>query len=420
MTLSPYTPLTRLRATSVTTWVVIAGGLTIGCSQPPPSPVTSSAEGGSFVGSAACQECHVDIFDRWQGTLMAKVVQDPSSDPQVILGDFSTPNPLVTFSPEDVAFTYGSKWKQRYFTRVGDDYFVFPAQWDVRNENWRRYHPQPGGDWWTDFYPIDPMQRPTGPLCDGCHSVNYDIETKTVTEWNVGCEKCHGAGADHVTEPIASTIINPARLDDVRAVDVCIQCHSQGQPRTNPINGQHYDWPVGYQPGDQLADVWELDPPHLGEETFTHWPDGSAHKNRMQGNDFVQSQMYVKGVRCEGCHDVHGTEYEADLIAPGNAVCLECHGPQLQAGPRGSISYHTQHEADSEGSQCTACHMPPIARTVGDVNVRSHTFKFISPTMTERYGIPNPCSSCHIEETHEWANEALTSWPQVSPWRVAQ
>ena len=422
MTLSPDTPLTRLRTTSVTTWVVIviAGGLTIGCSQPPPSPVTSSAESGSFVGSAACQECHVDIFDRWQGTLMANVLQDPASDPQVILGDFSTPHPLVTFGPEDVAFTYGSKWKQRYFTRVGDDYFVFPAQWDVRNENWRRYHPQPGGDWWTDFYPIDPMQRPTGPLCDGCHSVNYDIETKTVTEWNVGCEKCHGAGADHVIDPIASTIINPARLDDVRAVDVCIQCHSQGQPKTNPINGQHYDWPVGYQPGDQLADVWELDPPHLGEETFTHWPDGSAHKNRMQGNDFVQSQMYVKGVRCEGCHDVHGTEYEADLIAPGNAVCLECHGPQLQAGPRGSISYHTQHEADSEGSQCTACHMPPIARTVGDVNVRSHTFRFISPTMTERYGIPNPCTSCHIEETHEWANEALTSWPQVSPWRVAQ
>ncbi len=236
MTVSPYTPGTRLRATSVTTWVLIAGGLTVGCSQPPPSPITSSAEGGAFVGSAACQECHVDIFDRWQGTLMAKVVQDPSNNPQVILGDFSTPNPLVTFRPEDVAFTYGSKWKQRYFTRVGDDYFVFPAQWDVRNENWRRYHPQPGGDWWTDFYPNDPMQRPTGPLCDGCHSVNYDIEAKTVTEWNVGCEKCHGAGGNHVVDPIASTIVNPARLDDVRAVDVCIQCHSQGADSTGQCN----------------------------------------------------------------------------------------------------------------------------------------------------------------------------------------
>ena len=129
--------------------------------------------------------------------------------------------------------------------------------------------------------------------------------------------------------------------------------------------------------------------------------------------------MYVKGVRCYACHDVHGTEHEADLIMPGNEMCLNCHGPQLQPGPRGSVEYHTQHKAESEGSQCVACHMPPIARTVGDVYVRSHTFKFISPAMTERYGIPNPCTSCHTDETRAWAVEALETWPQVSPWRVA-
>ncbi len=72
------------------------------------------------------------------------------------------------------------------------------------------------------------MQRPTGALCDGCHSVNYDVHTKTVTEWNVGCEACHGAGRAHVLDPVADTIVNPARLDDVRSNDVCIQCHSQG------------------------------------------------------------------------------------------------------------------------------------------------------------------------------------------------
>jgi len=42
------------------------------------------------------------------------------------------------------------------------------------------------------------MQRPTGPTCDGCHSVDYDIHTKKVLEWNVGCERCHGPGSDHV------------------------------------------------------------------------------------------------------------------------------------------------------------------------------------------------------------------------------
>ena len=80
------------------------------------------------------------------------------------------------------------------------------------------------------FYPADNFKRPTGPLCDGCHSVNYDIATKTVSEWNVGCERCHDAGSAHVDHPIRDNILNPARFDYVHANDVCIQCHSQGRP----------------------------------------------------------------------------------------------------------------------------------------------------------------------------------------------
>jgi hypothetical protein len=39
---------------------------------------------------------------------MANVLVDPSESPEIVLGDFSVPNPLVTFSIDDVAFTYGS------------------------------------------------------------------------------------------------------------------------------------------------------------------------------------------------------------------------------------------------------------------------------------------------------------------------
>ena len=373
-----------------------------------------------FVGSASCESCHREIYARWKNTLMANVLQDPKTRPEAILGDFSQPNPLVTFRKEDIAFIYGSEWKQRYFTRIGDDFFVQPAQWDVKNRVWRQYYVRPGTDWWTNVYPADQTQRPTGPLCDGCHSVNYDIRTKAVTEWNVGCEKCHGAGSAHLKRPVAATIVNPAKLDDVRADDVCIQCHSQGQPRSNPIEGRFYDWPVGYQPGDRLSDFWHLEPPEFGRETFTHWPDGTAHKNRMQGNDFVQSQMHLKGVRCSGCHDTHGTEHEADLRLPGNAVCLQCHNGVMQPGPRGSIEFHTQHAANSEGSKCIACHMPAISQTIADVNVRSHTFKFISPALSERHHMPNPCTTCHTDRSNDWAIKALETWPSVSPWRVAQ
>ena len=161
---------------------------------------------------------------------MANVVRDPREHPDAIIPDLSKPNPVFNFTKDDVALVYGSRWKQRYFKKVGDDYFPLPVQWDVFHQTWSKYFVPNTGDWWAALYPPDNFQRPTGPLCDGCHSVNYDIKTKTVTEWNVGCERCHGPGEAHAKKPIRDNILNPARFDYVHASDTCIQCHSQGQP----------------------------------------------------------------------------------------------------------------------------------------------------------------------------------------------
>ena len=166
---------------------------------------------------------------------MAHVVSDPKVVPQAVLGDFTHDDPVRTFGLDEVAFVYGSRFKQRYFTRRGDDYYPLPAQWDIAKKKWLPYHVEKGTDWWVDFYGPTNFDRPTGPTCDGCHSVNYDIRTKTVTEWNVGCERCHGPGSLHVAHPTKSNIVNPETLDWVRANDTCIQCHSQGQPLSNPI-----------------------------------------------------------------------------------------------------------------------------------------------------------------------------------------
>ncbi len=159
---------------------------------------------------------------------MANVVRDPREFPDAIIPDLSKSNSLVNFSTNDIAFVYGSKWKQRYFKKVGDDYFPFPAQWDVTHRMWRAYFVK--DDWWAPLYPPDNFKRPTSALCDGCHSVNYDVKTHAVTEWNVGCEKCHGPGSEHVQHPTSANIINAARLDYVQANDICIQCHSKGRP----------------------------------------------------------------------------------------------------------------------------------------------------------------------------------------------
>jgi len=375
-----------------------------------------------YVGSQACKSCHEDQFGRWSKTKMANVVRDPKVHPEAVIPDFSQADPPLKFTLDDVAFVYGSGWKQRYFKKVGNDYFPLPAQWDVMHKMWRPYHVADNTDWWAKLYPDpagDNSTRPTGPLCDGCHSVGYNIDDNTVAEWNVGCERCHGAGSTHADHPTRENIINPARLDYVRANDVCIQCHSQGQPVANPIKGKYYDWPVGYDVDKNLWDFWKLEEHKLGEQTFTHFPDGTAHKNRMQGNDFVQSLMYTRGVTCFSCHDVHGTENEALLRAPGNDVCGACHGPNSQNGPHAeTIEAHTHHKADSPGSQCSACHMPKIEQTIADINVSSHTFHFVTPSETDSLKIPNACNVCHKDHDTSWAAKALASWGDRSIWRM--
>ena len=164
---------------------------------------SSAIASAHYVGSATCQKCHEDIYARWSKSRMANVVRDPRQHPDAIIPDFSKPDPLLTFSKNDIAFVYGSRWKQRYFTKIGDDYFPQPAQWDVTHGIWKRYFVPDNADWWAPLYPPDNFKRPTGPLCDGCHSVNYDIVTKTVSEWNVGCEGVMVLAARTLTAPCA-------------------------------------------------------------------------------------------------------------------------------------------------------------------------------------------------------------------------
>src|SRR6202007_1034240 len=88
----------------------------------------------TYVGSATCADCHNTIYQRWANTRMANVVTDPHARPQVIIPDLSKPDPLLNFKLSDIALVYGTKWKQRYFTKVGNDYFPLGVQWDVNHK----------------------------------------------------------------------------------------------------------------------------------------------------------------------------------------------------------------------------------------------------------------------------------------------
>jgi hypothetical protein len=48
--------------------------------------------------------------------------------------------------------------------------------------------------------------------------------------------------------------------------------------------------------------------------------------------------------------------------------------------------------------------------------VSSHTFKFITPAMTDKYKMPNPCASCHAEKSTDCATKDMLTWKTTSPW----
>jgi hypothetical protein len=65
--------------------------------------------------------------------------------------------------------------------------------------------------------------------------------------------------------------------------------------------------------------------------------------------------------------------------------------------------------------------MPKIAtQGVPGAFVTSHTFKFVTPAMTDKYKIPNSCTNCHKDKSTDWATHELENWKSNSPWRVAQ
>lgn len=397
-----------------------------------PAQVAETAEPSSpvpgYVGSKSCEPCHASIYARWKRTPMANVVRDPRTHPHAILADFSHAPSFVNFTKSQIALVYGSVWKQNYFTKVGNEYYPLPAKWAIQQRKWIPYLVKEGEDWWAAYYPPHNRDHPTTPTCNGCHSVNLNTQTLTVTEWNVGCEDCHGPGSAHVKHPTRGDIVNPGDLNYIAANNACMQCHLQGRPAQNPFQGQYYDWPVGFHEAIahqgfktaliRLQDYWKLEPHMLGEATFYYYADGTAHKNRMQGNDFVQSLMYRHGVTCSDCHDVHGTKYPSLLRRPPNKTCSVCHAPDSENGPYAeTIAAHTHHRPGSPGSRCIACHMPKIeTEGVPGQFVHSHTFRFITPAMTEKYGIPNPCISCHTDKSNQWVSKSLESW--YSPWRM--
>jgi hypothetical protein len=344
------------------------------------------AQESGYIGSQACARCHGSKYESFQQTWHAKILR-PATD-ETNVGDFSSTDPDLTFSEDEVVYVVGGQFSQRYLTEIDGELFILPAQWNVETGEWVAYH---ADDW---------QERPYRQHCAGCHTTGYDAESGRWLQEGVECEACHGPGLDHVSlagDPAA--IVNPALLDFQERAEVCGQCHLRGHDPSSV-----YDFPIGYQPGGVLT----LEESFIRTtEADAFWPDGSSRLHHQEYLDWRQSD-HVDSVTCTFCHVSHSsgeTAHQTRFV--GNHRCVICHEEKRDLALH--IPYHPVGEL-----VCTDCHMPTLVKpesTDYNFDIHSHTFWPPNPLVTIQAGgqdaMPNACNLCHKDRSPEWAAQAM-------------
>jgi hypothetical protein len=358
-------------------------------------PVKAGLQSG-YVGSATCARCHANTYESFMQTWHPNMLRP--ADEAIILGDFASQDPDLTFSRDDVSWVIGGQYKQRYLTESEGELYVLPSEWNVVTREWVAYV---RGEWSINSDEAQILRmRPYGQYCAGCHTTGYDPTTQTWVEPGVLCEACHGPGADHVASTGDKTkITTPSKLDFQQQVEVCAQCHSRGVDSTGD-----FPFPVGYHPGGptQLGEVFILS---TNPDDF--WPDGTAKRHHMQYHDWKQGE-HQESVSCIFCHNspsVGETDHQTRMV--GNERCLVCHEGQTD------LAAHIPFMAEAvDQVDCTDCHMPQVSKLVqADFQILSHTFHPPNPALSLAYGghedMPNACNLCHEDESEEWASAVL-------------
>ena len=371
-----------------------------------------------YVGSQKCAECHAEEHKMSQHSMHSKMIQDVKKDPSVIVADFSKLPADADFKLEDIRYTVGSKFKQRYMIpkefKGKKDYILGNYQWNSELKKWQSYKLYKS--WYGKAFKGTNADMPTSLTCDGCHFVGYMSDEKRV-EPAIKCETCHGPGSTHSDAP-KTAMYKTSEVDPKRSNEVCFQCHMRNRDKRMETKGiqelfeDAKDYPAGYEPGQPLSDYKLSAPFAYGFETKEFWGNGAGKKNRTQGNEYVRSSMYKYGVTCADCHNPH-TAGNTAVKPEGDKLCMTCHTFGGTTGPhQKDLESHTRHKADSTGSSCIECHMPKVAKHTGKspITVRTHLFAFIYPDETRKHGVPNGCNACHKEETLEWSEKYLKEW----------
>ena len=395
-------------------------------------PTAVSSTPSTFVGRSECIECHTEAYELWVGSDHDNAM-DVVTD-ETVLGDFDdaefthagmtsrfyrkdegffvfTEGPGGEMAEFEIEYTFGIEPLQQYLVPFpGGRLQALPIAWDTERNRWFTLNPETviaPDDWlhWTRN-----GQNWNG-MCAECHSTNleknFDPETGTFdTTWSeidVSCEACHGPGSRHVAwaqvDPMAREAIEnyglevvSSGLDNRQYVEMCAPCHSR---RAEIADYDH-----------SQSELLEDHVPSLLTEGLYH-ADGQILDEVYVWGSFVQSKMYLNGVKCGDCHDPHSLA----LHREGNELCAQCHQPDVYDATSHHFHQKIVEGEPSDGALCIKCHMPEQPYMVIDYRA-DHSLRVPRPDLSESLGVPDSCSQsgCHDDQTLEWNVEAYTKW----------
>jgi hypothetical protein len=247
--------------------------------------------------------------------------------------------PDTTSRTERFDLVIGSGGKgQTYLYWKGEELFQLPVTYWTELAQWVN---SPG---YRDGFPD--FSRRVLPRCLDCHASYFESLApplnhyrNTGFELGISCEKCHGAGRDHVArqsskDPAASAqlIVNPAKLTRDRQIDLCALCHAG--------IGELIAKPFAYVPGEPLDKYLLL--PHLD-------PNANIDVHGSQVELLKRSRCYASSssMTCSTCHNVHLAQHD---LAAFSERCLSCHKVE-------SCGVFPKRGREI-ASNCIDCHMP--------------------------------------------------------------
>ena len=253
-----------------------------------------------------------------------------------------------------------------YMVRLGRYLFQSPVSYYTQTKSWDL---TPGYE--TEAHLDFTHQILSG--CLFCHTGAVNLVGGTTNQFGdppftpISCERCHGSAAAHLKDPVAGSIVNPAKLAPSRRDSVCEQCHLEGEVR---ILNPGRDW-------------WDFQAGQTVESVFVTYLRSAARgtlRAVSQSELLAESQCARRSggrLWCGTCHNPHGNEQNRAQAL--RTVCLSCHSDLFAAG---------RHQVAAE---CVSCHMPRLRPTnVAHSAITDHSIPRIPRAQQPESAHPEP------------------------------